>query len=151
MYLFGGFFIGNSFSGNHQPKEHGLLLYLSPELQLGVCKLQVERKLGRSYAGLSALVEGLFRFGCIDEETHKILAEKYSRSVIPEAEPRKPRTMAEAQALHKLQELEKYFSMALGQWQTISEKSKSCCLKKARENSTIPNAKLILALLENER
>ena len=42
-------------------KEHGLLLYLPPELHLALIKFEAEHEIGRSYAGLLLLTKQLYQ------------------------------------------------------------------------------------------
>ena len=68
-------------------REHGLLLFLNPTLTLSLVKLQADRNLGRSYAGLLALAEGLYQLGYLDKANHDQVAEKYSIPLIPQEMP----------------------------------------------------------------
>jgi len=59
-------------------KEHGILIYLSKELYTGFIRLQADKGLGRSYAGLLPFTEGLFRMGYISKEVYEEHVKKYS-------------------------------------------------------------------------
>ena len=59
-------------------KEHGVLIYLSKDLYIGFIKLQADKRLGRSYAGLLPFTEGLFRMGYISKEVYEEHIKKYS-------------------------------------------------------------------------
>ena len=59
-------------------REHGVLIYLSPELYLGFVKLQADKSLGRSYAGLNAFTRGLFEMGYISEEVYEKHMRRYN-------------------------------------------------------------------------
>ena len=43
-------------------REHGVMLYLDKALYKAFIRLQADKGLGRSYAGLLPFVEGLYRF-----------------------------------------------------------------------------------------
>jgi hypothetical protein len=60
-------------------KEHGVLIYLSRELYNGFIRLQADKGLGRSYAGLLPFVEGLYRLGYISKEVYAEHVRKYSQ------------------------------------------------------------------------
>jgi len=59
-------------------REHGVMLFLDHELYLGFIKLQADRGLGRSFAGLLPFNEGLFQMGYINKETYEKHKAKYS-------------------------------------------------------------------------
>ncbi|RLI44854.1 hypothetical protein DRO64_03315 [Candidatus Bathyarchaeota archaeon] len=59
-------------------KAHGLLLYLPPSLYLALIRLQADKGLGRSFAGLLALTEGLYRLGYLEEKEYTRLRKRYS-------------------------------------------------------------------------
>jgi len=62
--------------------QHGLPLYLSAELNMGLVDLQHKKRLGRSYAGLLALVEGLYQFDCITQEVYEKFLSFFSAFII---------------------------------------------------------------------
>ena len=127
-------------------KEHGLLLFLSPELSLGLIKYQAKTELGRSYAGLSLINEALFRNNCITEEVYDLFRKKYSVPLVPAAAP-KILTTREQQEKARVAELEKQFSGALVQWKTLSLNAKAKHIINARKYvGIVSNAKLILDL-----
>lgn len=55
------------------------MLYLSKELYVGFIKLQADRRLGRSFAGLLPLTEGLYKLGYISKEVYCEHIEKYTK------------------------------------------------------------------------
>ena len=141
--------VGTSSSGNHFSKEHGLLLFLPSELQLALARLQTNRSLGRSYAGLLAVTEGFHELGCLDKEEYEALKERYSQklpcSIV--VERRKPRILEDAQEQTKLRKLEVDFSNTIKQWNTMKPKAREYWVKKAEEyRDKVPNAKIVLAL-----
>lgn len=99
--------VGTSTSGNRDPKDYGLLLFLPPEGVLALAKLQYELGLGRSYAGLLALHKGFHDFGAINDEQWAMLEERYSKKLeikIPEKKPEvlPPKVVAAKAAEEKL-------------------------------------------------
>ena len=106
---------GTSKSGNRFDKEYGLLLFLKPELLLGLAKIQVLKEVGRSYAGLLALTVGFHELGAIDDETFAVFEKKYSEKLVRE-QPQKPLTPVELLENQKLQSKDRYFLSVIGQW-----------------------------------
>jgi hypothetical protein len=140
--------VGTSQSG-HNSKEHGLLLFLAPELQLALAQLQVNQQLSRARAGLLALTEGFYKCGCIKKEAYEALKNRYSEKITCSivAEHAKPRTVQEVQEQTRLRKLEVEFSRVISQWSSMSTKNRNSWLKEAEEyKDRVPNAKLVLAL-----
>ena len=135
--------VGSHDSGNPHSREHGLLLFLSPELTLGIARLQVKKELGRSYAGLLALTEGLFKLGAIPEDVYRALTERYSQPLVQE---RKKVTQKDLEARAQVQQLERQFSDVLNQWTTISSKAREAWIKRARAHPEVPNSRLVVGL-----
>ena len=126
--------------------EHGLLLYLPAELSMGLIKYQAAHEVGRSFAGLSLVNEALFRNNCISQEVYERFQKRYSVPLIPVAAP-KVLTTHEQQEKAKIVELEKQFSGALKQWDTLSMNAKAKHVINARNYvGIVPNAKMILDL-----
>lgn len=92
-------------------REHGVLIYLSKDLYLGFIKLQADKSLGRSYAGLLLFTEGLFRMGYISKEVYAEHIKKYSQPLSEEEGP--VSTLEEQRALEKKNLL---FKGILEQW-----------------------------------
>jgi len=59
-------------------REHGVMLFLSHDLYIGFIKLQADRGLGRSFAGLLPFNEGLYSMGYISKEAYEAHKAKYS-------------------------------------------------------------------------
>lgn len=124
-------------------KEHGLPLYLPSELNMGLVDLQHKKRLGRSYAGLLAINEGLYQLGCISEKDYEYYKKRYSDPLVKA----KPLTKAEIGSQKKLKKLEKLFSQVIEQWPTLSEKAKLSHIANAEKyEASVPNAKFVLAL-----
>lgn len=131
-------------------KEHGLILYLSPELQICQIKLQADKGLGRSYAGLLAYIEGMHTFGYLQGEAYENLKRRYSRGLLEE-EP-KPLTLADINAKKELDKWAKNFSMVLEQWKDHLDPAwRQGWIRKAeRWKDKVENANYVLALKNGE-
>ena len=93
-------------------REHGVMLYLSKDLYNGFIKLQADKTLGRSYAGLLPFTEGLFKLGYITEEVYKRHVQKYSKPL----EALIPLTKEEIQEKQQLKKMDSFFKNVLDQW-----------------------------------
>jgi len=124
-------------------REHGVMLFLSQELYLGFIKLQADKSLGRSFAGLLPFTEGLHRLGYISQEVYEAHKKRYSQPLVAE----KPLTLKQLKKNESIAKLTKEFSNVIAQWDSMNEKAKNFWIKKAKENrETVPNAKLLLGL-----
>jgi hypothetical protein len=100
-------------------KEHGVLIYLSKDLYIGWIKLQADRNLGRSYAGLIPFVEGLYQLGYISESVYKEHIKKYSVPIDAKDEKTNPTaTPEQVRAKTELDKEDRYFHEILNQWVT---------------------------------
>ena len=129
-------------------KEHGLLLFLPPELQLGIIKLQASKEMGRSFAGLLTITEGLYNMKFISEETYQIYKKRYSHKLVDEAQTKLQSSDEFVQARREIDNMTKTFSMVLDQWALHPQPEwRSKWVEKARQyEKRIPQAKLILDL-----
>lgn len=66
-------------------REHGVMLYLDKTLYRAFIKLQADKGLGRSYAGLLPFTEGLFHLGYLSKQDHEEHVAKYSQGLIEES------------------------------------------------------------------
>lgn len=123
-------------------KEHGLLLYLSPDLYVAFIRLQGDRGLGRSYAGLLPFTEGLYRLGYLSKGAYEEHVKKYSKGLV-EKQP----SLAELKEQEEIRRLEKHYSEVLKQWPQLSERVRAVHREKAKEWATkVKNARLVLEL-----
>jgi hypothetical protein len=98
-------------------KEHGVLIYLSKDLYVGWIKLQADRNLGRSYAGLIPFIEGLYKLGYISEAVYKEHIKKYSVPIDAKDDSvTKTATPEQLKAKTELEKEDKYFHEILNQW-----------------------------------
>lgn len=64
----------------HRFNVHSVML--TSELEMAVVRLQAERELGKTYAVLYGLVEGLFKLGYLGREDYDLLIKRYSRKLV---------------------------------------------------------------------
>jgi hypothetical protein len=95
-------------------KEHGVMLYLDRKLYKAFIRLQADKELGRSYAGLLSFVEGLFHLGYLSKEDYEKYTQKYSQGL--KEEEAKPLTMKELKEKEQVAKLEKLFQDTISKW-----------------------------------
>ena len=100
----------------HGFREHQVLLCLDKQLYRAFIKLQADKNLGRSYAGMLPYVEGLYRLGYISQEVYEAHFQKYSEPL----EPAKPLTVEEQHEKDELEKRDKTFKGMQEQWSTHS-------------------------------
>ena len=128
-------------------KPHGFLVYLPPELYLGIVKLQADKQLGRVYPVLLAITEGLYHMGYISKEAYEVYSKKYSEKLIKEeVKPPTPKEQIE------IAKLVASFKNIIKNWNEVKDKEfwirkAERALKKYGE-ANIPEAKQILALAQ---
>ena len=83
-------------------KGHGLLLFLSPELQHGHAKLMADKCLGRPYAGLLAFTEGLYHMGYISQTTYQAHCQKYGAKLYNEESKPVTKDLPKCHFCHKM-------------------------------------------------
>lgn len=142
--------VGTFKSGNRFSKEHGLLLFLPPELILALAKVEVQKEIGRTYAGLYALAVGLHQLGAIDDETFAFFEKRYSEKLVPE-QPQKPLTPVELLEKQKLQSKDRLFLSVLDQWDIHDSKWRLKAFAEAEKfQDTLESARRVLALRQQE-
>jgi hypothetical protein len=114
--------VGTSKSGNRFDKEYGLLLFLKPELLLGLAKVQVQKQVGRSYAGLLALTVGFHELGAIDDETFTFFEKRYCEKLVQEP-LQKPLSTAELMEKRRMETKDSQLKMMLVQWEIHKSES----------------------------
>jgi len=128
-------------------REHGVMLFLSHDLYLGFIKLQADRGLGRSFAGLLPFNEGLYRMGYISKESYEAHKRKYSVK------------LGEAPAIpieRKYAKLIEGFENILKEWPNMRDDPRKFWIEKAEKwKDTLPVAEQLLAkakepMLSNE-
>lgn len=74
-------------------REHGLMLFLDGELYHAQSKLQADKCLGRSYAGLRVYTEGIYRLGYISKDCYEAHVEKYEKPLFEEESKPTPKEL----------------------------------------------------------
>lgn len=129
-------------------KEHGVLIYLNNPLYMGFIKLQADKGLGRSFAGLLAFSTGLFQMGYISKGEYLRFKARYSTPL--DKEPQQL-TLPETPMQNELNKIDKMLGQALAQWDIHPDKKwRQTWIKKAIENGDLPNAKKLLVLVEKK-
>ena len=124
-------------------QEHKLMLFLDKELYVAFIRLQADKGLGRSYAGLLPLVEGLYHMGYINREIYEKHVLKYSDKLVGN----KQLTLAETQEMEKNIQLARFFKAVAEQWETLNPQQRAAHLKRAlAARSKVPQAELIIKL-----
>jgi len=70
-------------------QEHIMKICLPPELYLAVIKFQVEKEIGKSYAGLLLLTKAAYQEQLITREDYEKFQYRYSRKLVAEEQPQK--------------------------------------------------------------
>ena len=97
-------------------QEHIVKICLPPELYLAVTKFQVQKEIGRTYAGLLLLTKAVYQEQLISREVYEKYLYRYSRKLVPEEQT--PKLSAEQQKeKQKLDEKARSFSAAYNQWE----------------------------------
>ena len=125
-------------------KGHKVTLFLSRELERALIQLQADMDLGRSFAGLLPWVIGMHAMGYLDDELFEKYRKRYSA-------PLTKKSVENWRERGDLKTLERRFTIALRNWQDLSDKAREWYLKKAKEyEGKIPNAEMVLALGSKE-
>ncbi len=69
------------------------MLFLDGELYHAFSKLQADKCLGRSFAGLRAFTEGIYRLGYISERSYQAHVEKYEVPLFEEESKPSPKEL----------------------------------------------------------
>ena len=128
-------------------REHGVMLYLSKDLYIAFIRLQADRGLGRSYAGLLPFTEGMYHLGYISKEAYEEHTGKYSEKLVSENTHLDPKQAEEKQ---RLQQKDRFFKEVLTQWEihhTLEWREKM--LKQAEMwKDKLESARLVLGFRE---
>jgi len=92
-------------------QEHITKICLPPELYLAVTKFQVQKEIGKSYAGLLLITKALYQEKLISKEVNEKYLYRYSRKLVPEDQPQKM-TAEEQKKKQKLDEKARSFPAA---------------------------------------
>jgi hypothetical protein len=124
-------------------REHGVKLFLDKELYTAFIRLQADKGLGRSFAGLLPFVEGLYHMGYVSREVYENHREKYCQPLLSKKEP----TPEELEVREKSNRLNKTLGKVVSQWKEhTSEDWRRKWAQTARQNPGLPNSQRILEL-----
>ncbi len=96
-------------------QEHIIKICLPPELYLAVTKFQVQKEIGKSYAGLLLITKAAYQEQLIAKEVYEKYLYRYSRKLVPEEQPQKL-TAEQQKTKQKLDEKARSFGAAYSQW-----------------------------------
>jgi hypothetical protein len=127
-----------------------LPLFLNAKIRLALIKLQAEKELGQSYAGLYALNEGLHSLKYLNDEDYQVFKKRYSDKLVAD-EQQKQGEQLNQQSVKEIESMTRYFNMVIDQWRLHPNSEwRSKQLKKAQEYANrVPNAKFVLDLEKN--
>lgn len=130
-------------------RGHGLPLYLDKHLYLGLIKLQSDKSLGKSYAGLLVFVEGLHHMGYLSQKQYELHKKRYS---VPLNRDPEQVMLEEVDAANERKKLSKMFAQVIEQWSLHPDQDwRRTWLAKAKQHGEIPNAKRLLVFVEEHR
>jgi hypothetical protein len=131
-------------------KNWGIMLYLDKHLYMGFIKLQADKKLGRSFAGLLAFVEGLYQMGYISEKHYQKCKKRYSTPL--DKDPLQI-TLQEHNKAQERRVLNKVFADVLDQFDLHKDKPGwvDHWLRKAEKNGELSNAKRLVAFIQERK
>jgi hypothetical protein len=93
-------------------QEHVIKICLPPELCLAIAKFQVQKEIGKAYAGLLLITKAAYQEQLISKEAYEKYLYRYSRKLVPEDKPAKL-TTEELNLKQKLEEKTRIFNMVL--------------------------------------
>jgi hypothetical protein len=132
--------------GGNYFQEHKVRLYLDKELYVAFIRLQADKCLGRSYAGLLPFIEGLYHMGYINREIYQQHLLRYSEKLVG----KKQLTLAETQEMEKNIQLAKLFEAIAKQWLNLTPQQQKLHLQRALANrQKVPQAELIIKLSQS--
>ena len=135
--------MGDSFQGHTAPR-----LFLDKTFYKAFVRLQADKDLGRSFAGLLPFVEGLHTMGYLTDQECEAHVKRYSQPLCET--PKLPTTEA-LQQKSEVTNWEKRFSLTIKEWPNMNEKSREWHVQKAKELlGKVSNAKLVLSLANGE-
>jgi len=126
------------------------MLFLDNELYLGFIKLQNDKKLGRSFAGLLSFVEGLHKMGYIEKDTYERHKIRYSKPLV--IDKKRTLTKEELEKNLEIEQLDKRLENVITQWNLHPSLDwRNQWTDIARKNPNLTNSKKILALSFNNK
>jgi len=133
--------------GRKSFQEHKVMLFLDKELYVAFIRLQADKTIGRSYAGLLPFVEGLYHMGYINTDTYNAHVTRYSDKLVG----KKQMTLAETQEMEKNIQLARFFQAVADQWEGLSpEQRKKHVARALAHRQKFPQAELIIQLANRD-
>ena len=108
----------------HRSNVHPVML--TAELEIALVKLQAELEIGKPYAVLYGLAEGLFKLGKLSQEDHDLLIKRYSRRLVDVTKEKRAQresshipvlTLEKQKEQQRLEQKDRQFKGQLEQWQ----------------------------------
>jgi len=96
-------------------QEHIMKICSAPELYLAVTKFQVQKEIGKTFAGLLLLTKAAYQENLISKDVYEKFVYRYSRKLVPEEPPQKLTTEQQKEK-QKLDEKARSFTGAYSQW-----------------------------------
>lgn len=126
-------------------------LYVGRKLYLSLIKLQAEKGLTKSKAGLLCIVEGLNSLGYLSNSDYEVYKSKYSIGLEALANAPTPTQIREQEKLHnKNRQLNRHFSEVNKQWSKLKISAKRYHIKNAEKHKTLKMANYVLDLAKQE-
>jgi len=126
-------------------------LYLDRKLYLAAIRLQADRKLSKSKAGLLALVEGLHNLGYLANADYEVYKNKYSVSLDEEANKLSPSEILRKETKEaRYRQLNNLYRQVIAQWETLRVDVKYYHVKDAKSNLNLKYARKLVELAEQE-
>ena len=138
--------------GKEFTQEPIMKIWLAPELYMAITKYQVQKEIGKTYAGLLLITKAAYQKQLITKEVYEKYVYRYSRKLVPEEQPEKLTTeqQKEKQILEKNSMT---FAMLASQWHIHEnpEWRRRWIAEAEKWQDTIPEAKAFLQKVSNQR
>lgn len=130
-------------------KDWSYRLYLDRKLYLAIIRLQADRKLSKSKAGLLTLSEGLHNLGYLSTADYEVYKNKYSVPLDEEAiSPSEILRKEKKEARYR--QLNNHYKQVIEQWETLRVDAKYYHVKDAKQNLNLKYARKLVELAEQE-
>jgi hypothetical protein len=102
--------------GREFTQEHIVKICLPPELYMAVTQFQVNKKIGKCYAGLLLITKAAYQEQLIGKEDYEKFVFRYSRRLVPEEQP-KQLSPEQLNMQKKIEATARSFANVLDQWE----------------------------------
>jgi len=129
--------------------EHRVMLCLDKELYRAFIRLQADKDLGRSYAGLLPYVEGLYRMGYITKDVYEAHVKRYSEPLVKDTAD--PETAGQIARKNELKQKDKLFLAMIEQFEIHAENVKwfsRCRIAAEPFKQELESARKLLGLID---